>query len=185
MFGIVNGILGMFGSEVILGIGGKPSFGIVGPMGKLGSGGIVSPFGKVGKLGCGRDGMEGILGFGKFGAVDWRRLRAASPLSMLIKAKAMNKTKDGGAPAKDEVMDVFMDMNQPEEVDVDGDSEKALYVDEDAKAERSLNWEVKKKDNDQDLVKSGNQATEGGSIVDPGPDANKLDHVVGESSVQK
>ncbi|KAF4396964.1 hypothetical protein F8388_004932 [Cannabis sativa] len=93
MFGIVNGILGMFGSEVILGIGGKLSFGIVGPMGKLGSGGIVSPFGKVGKLGCGRDGMEGILGFGKFGPVDWRRLRAASPLSMLIKAKAMNKTK--------------------------------------------------------------------------------------------
>uniref|UniRef100_A0A803Q9S3 Uncharacterized protein n=1 Tax=Cannabis sativa TaxID=3483 RepID=A0A803Q9S3_CANSA len=92
MFGIVNGILGMFGNEVILGIGGR--FGIVGPMGKLGSGGIVSPLGKVGKLGCGRDGMEGILGFGKFGPVDWRRLRAASPLSMLIKAKAIvNKTK--------------------------------------------------------------------------------------------
>ncbi|CAK7323544.1 unnamed protein product [Dovyalis caffra] len=103
MEGIVVGIVG---SEGMLGNGGKVTFGMLGMAGKLGSGGSVGlgrdgwVVGKVGNVGWGRVGIVGKggkVGFGKFGAVGrggvCRRWRAAKETWTFENDKAMKKAR--------------------------------------------------------------------------------------------
>uniref|UniRef100_A0A803P0M5 CCHC-type domain-containing protein n=1 Tax=Cannabis sativa TaxID=3483 RepID=A0A803P0M5_CANSA len=83
----------------------------------------------------------------------WKKRVPRKPITRLseqiLGEKLAIGVEDGGASVGDKVMDVFVNTIQIEETVVDGDTEKALCADEDAIAERSLNWaeEVDREEN--------------------------------------
>nr|TKS07013.1 hypothetical protein D5086_0000117220 [Populus alba] len=92
-------VVGIVGSEGMLGNGGKLTFGTLGMVGKLGRGGKAVGLGRDGWV-VGRVGMAGKggnVGLGIFGTGgrggNWRRWRAAKATSMPEAAKARDKAK--------------------------------------------------------------------------------------------
>lgn len=91
-------MVGIVGSEGMLGNGGKLTFGTLGMVGRLGRGGKVGlgrdgwVVGRVGMAGKGGNVGLGIFGTGGRGG-NWRRWRAAKATLMPEAAKARDKAK--------------------------------------------------------------------------------------------
>lgn len=91
-------MVGIVGSEGMLGNGGKLTFGTLGMVGKLGRGGNVGlgrdgwVVGRVGMVGKGGNVGLGIFGTDGRGG-NWRRWRAAKATLMPEAAKAIDKAK--------------------------------------------------------------------------------------------
>ena len=108
--GVKNGmegiVVGMVGSEGMVGIGGKVNLGIDGLVGKFGSGGSSVGLGSEGKgdgsVGLGKVGTTGK--FGIEGVVVCKRLRAAKLMLMLM-LKTTKKAK------MNHLLDAMMERN--------------------------------------------------------------------------